>query len=182
MVIIFPLKTKFKNTKFITMNLISLTTVSIFATVFITIMYKHNETHVPSALCLPFIDPTGKVFMIHTLTWFLGISQLITSVSILVMHILVVFKLKHSQKLTVMSKPHFSDTSIIVQLTIISLSNILCWFSTSAIYITAMLVSTYPVSLIIWVTVLGLPINSVINPIIFMTPFLRDKVKKIITM
>ena len=47
------------------MNLISLSIVSLSASVLITIMYQLNEAYIPSTLCLPFIDPTGKVFLIH---------------------------------------------------------------------------------------------------------------------
>ena len=70
-----------------------------------------------------------------------------------------------------------SDSILIIQLVVITVSNIICWFPSNSIYITAMFSSTYPISLLIWTTVIGLPINSLINPLTFIGVLLRQQIK-----
>ena len=81
------------------------------------------------------------------------------------MHIVLVNKLKESQQNI---RKSVSDSVLIAQLIFITLSNILCWFPAKGIYAAAMCLSTYPIDLIIWTTIIGLPINSIINPSIFL--------------
>ena len=85
------------------------------------------------------------------------------------MHIILVNEILQSQKSIRKSKSE-DNTLLIIQLIVITLSNILCWFPVNAVYVSAMFLPTYPtypVDLVIWSTVLGLPINSLINPIVF---------------
>ena len=63
------------------------------------------------------------------------------------------------------------------QFILTSTSNILCWFPTNAIYLSAMYLSTYPISLVIWTTVIIMPINSVINPCVFLLKNMKDTCK-----
>ena len=60
-----------------------------------------------------------------------------------------------------------SNLALIIQLILITTSNILCWFPASCVYISAMFLSTYPIDIVIWTTVIVLPINSIVNPSIF---------------
>lgn len=46
-------------------------------------------------------------------------------------------------------------------------TNAICWLPSSAIYITSVIMDTYPTSLLIWNAILINPLNSVINPLIF---------------
>ena len=60
-----------------------------------------------------------------------------------------------------------SHIAIIIQLSVITISNVIYWFPVNGIYIAAMTLSTYPINLIIWSTVIGLPLNSITNPSVF---------------
>ena len=84
------------------------------------------------------------------------------------MHFTIIFKLRRSKKNIKNFKMKVnSDIPLIIQVITITVSNILCWFPANGIYIAAMFPSTYPINLIIWTTLIGIPLNSVINPIIF---------------
>ena len=57
-----------------------------------------------------------------------------------------------------------SNFSLILQLILITVSNILCWFSTNSVYVTAMFLNSYPTNLIIFTVITCLPLNSIIIP------------------
>ena len=177
MIVIYPVDTKFKQLKFVSRTLVSVFLISLFIAVLISLLYRFEEKYIPISLCLPFVDPSAKVLLIKIVTWFTVITQLISSIAIFIIHILLVVNLKKSEELLSKSKSLSSDTILIGQLATITLSNILCWFPSNSIYVFAMFSSMYPVSLIIWTTVIGLPINSLINPLTFLSIFFRRYIK-----
>ena len=63
---------------------------------------------------------------------------------------------------------------MVSQLILISTSNILCWFPTNAIYLSAMYLPIYPINLVIWTTEIIMPINSVINPCVFLLTNMKE--------
>ena len=46
------------------------------------------------------------------------------------------------------------------------------------IYTAAMFLSTYPIDLIIWTTAVGLPLNSILNPSVFIIISIRKYIKE----
>ncbi len=86
----------------------------------------------------------------------------------------LVLNLKESKKNFHKSKStEDSDTGLVIQLVAISAPNILCWCPANVIFIAAMFQSTYPVDLILWTAVIGMPLNSVTNPVVFITISVR---------
>ena len=173
MIVIRPVNTKFKQLKFVVVTLGFLSMASFLFSVFISSTYINREKYIPTSLCLPFIDPTAHILMIKLLTWFVVITQTLTSLSILAMHILLIVKIRESEKKVTKLKSGQSNVALIVQLLTITTSNIFCWFPANAIYVAAMFLSRYPTDLIIWMTVISLPMNSLINPFIFIMVYLR---------
>ena len=137
----------------------------------ITLVFQFIEMQLPTSLCLPFIDPSGSSIITKVISWVVIISQLISSVLITGMHILLVNKVNKSNKSVQKQK---SDTTqmMIYQLILASTSNILCWFPANGIDLSAMFLSAYPINLVIWTTVIIMPIYSVINPFIFLVTHL----------
>ena len=178
MVVIYPVNTKFKQSEFATRTLAFLFLLSFLFSIFISSTYKLKEKYIPTSLCLPFIDPTQEVLMIKLITWFVVITQILTSLLMLAMYILLVVKLRKSEKCVKSLKHNHSKTLLIVQLIAITLSNILCWFPANVIYVTSMFLSRYPIDLIIWMTIIVLPMNSIINPFIFITVSLKGYIMK----
>ena len=94
------------------------------------------------------------------------------------MHILLVEKCKESSKNVTKSKAEDgSHIAVIFQLIVITTSNVICWFPVNGIYIAAMFLSTYPIDLIIWKPVICLPLNSIINPLVFIIVACRKYIK-----
>ncbi len=60
--------------------------------------------------------------------------------------------------------------SLPVQLFVITFTNLACWLPTSGVYIAALSLEQYPIDMVIWTSVCVMPINSLINPIIFVFP------------
>ncbi len=176
MVVINPVDTVFSTTAFTLKVLLSAYVTSFLAGVCASIVSKHVHKEMPMALCLPFVDPQKSSIMIEVQTWFIAATQTVTSGVILLMHVVLVSKVKESDKAIRKSKEGKNQTPIILQLTMITMSNILCWFPTNAVFIAAMFLVSYPVDLVIWTAVIALPLNSVVNPLVFLCFALRKKV------
>ena len=175
-VTISPLYTRFKETLFIVKSLSFLILFSIIFSTGIALLFKITEDNLTISLCLPFVDPTGSKLVIKFITWFSVLSQFATSVGIISMHFILVTEIRRSQK-NIQKSIHKSEVPLLIQLVMITTSNILCWFPAGCVYISAMFLSAYPIDLVIWTTVIGLPINSIINPCIFISTTIRKKIK-----
>ena len=174
LVTLHPLNTRFKEKQFIIKSLAFLVVCSLIFSICITLIFKSTEKISTLSICLPFIDPTGSQLIIKLITWFVVISQLATSIVIMIMHFYLLKESRKSQRNIQKSKSkEDSNVSLIIQLITITVSNILCWFPAGCVYLSAFFLSTYPIDLVIWTTVIGLPINSVLNPFIFIVTTLK---------
>ncbi len=175
-IVIHPVESRFKRTKPVIASIASIYFLSGLASLVLASVIKLMEGTVQTNLCLPFVDPTHSSWVISVLTWSLAISQFLTSVAIVGMHSCLVHKVLESQQALRKSKSE-DNVSLVVQLFVISFSNILCWLPVNAIYISAMFLTIYPVDMVSWSTVLGIPVNSLINPSVFIVTCLRKHVK-----
>ena len=177
--VVYPLKTRTKTEKK-TLYQISLT--HIFAmsfSVFLTLVLFFTEKHLPTSLCLPFIDPSGLSFFSKFISYINVISQSIISGIISSMHIFLIIHVnKNAGSIEVSKSLKNSNKAVISQLILTSASNILCWFPVNVVYISAMFLSVYPIDLVIWTTVTIMPINSVINPCILSSVKLKQILRK----
>ena len=75
-----------------------------------------------------------------------------------------------------------SDSFLITQLIILSLSNIMCWLPSGAIFINTMFLDRYPMELILWTIIAIGPINAIVNPCvnIFTTVRKEENFEKIL--
>ena len=177
MVVLHPFDTKFKRTSFTVKCLIVLISIPFLISTVATVYLKFIMITLPTSLCLPFVDPLNTSVFIKTVIWVVCITQTLTSIMIIVLHVLLIKALKESRKnIQSPSAKSNSNTAIAVQLFFISLSNILCWFPANIIYITAMFLDRYSTDLIIWTTIGVMPINSIINPMVFFIVCLRKNV------
>ena len=178
MVVINPLHTTFKNCRYVLGYAFSICILSFMLTVVTTLSLKVKEEFLPTSLCLPFIDPTNSVSIINILIWSIIVSQCVTSLVIIVSHVLLIRRLSnHQEKLQRTVTGDVYNISLPLQLIILTLSNILCWFPANTIYVITMIVPAYPIDLVIWMTVFVVPLNSIINPIVFISNYLRNILK-----
>ncbi len=99
MLVVHPMDSKFKRLRFtlkLETSAYALTSVVAVVLTCIFVYFGGNST---VSLCLPFInDPSGSVILTQVLAWVTAISQTVTSIAIVVIHTLLVRKLKESQK------------------------------------------------------------------------------------
>ena len=174
MVVIFPTDTKFRQSHFLFKALTCAFIISFIIVLLFSLILKLTNRFLTTALCLPFIDPTGKVVVIKVIAWLTATTQIITSIAITFLYIFLVLNLKKTQKEIGKSKAHHnSKFGLVTQLAVTSLAIMICWFPANLIFITTMFIATYPLELITWTVLLILPVNSIINSCIFISTCLR---------
>ena len=178
MIVINPLHTAFKNIKYVFRHAIAIYILSVLliAAPLLSLMLKTEV--LPTNLCLPFTDPTSSIFTIKVLVWSFICSQCFTSIIITVFHI-ILFKILHKNqnKLGIKTKKQSSHISLLIPLIVVTFSNVICWFPANTIYIITMVSPVYPIDLVIWMTVFVVPLNSIINPFVFISTNLRKIVQ-----
>ena len=178
MIVIHPMNTPFKNIDFIVKAIFYIFLVSFFITITTALLVIATETKIENNLCLPFVDPTKSFLLTKVLTWFMVITSSVSSVMITIIHIsLYINKRKSSINIRKYKVDNNSDIPLIVQLSIISLSNFLCWFPMNGTFMAAMFLSSYSLDLIMWTTVIVMPLNCFIIPLVFVITSLKKYVK-----
>ena len=150
-------------------------TVVCMITVMIYGITEQNKL-MPSSTCL-FLGETSKSLTVKMITILISSIQIGSFLNILIIYIIIINEL---------NKPNITnfkssriDKQILVQSVLITITNALCWLPSSAIYITSVVMETYPTNLLIWNAILINPLNSVINPLIFcLGPLLKRYVSK----
>ena len=177
MVVIFPINTRFKQTGFcLKVALLNYTVGLVISILFVLVIRSSNQT-LTTNLCFPLMDPSDYLTIIKYATWSVATLQMVASFVVLIMHFVVLKQLKYSQFFKLRSADNFKTP--IVQLAIITGSNILCWISTNILYITFMSMGRYPFVMVIWTVVVVVPINSVVNPLVYMTVTLKGFIDSI---
>ena len=166
-VVLYPVTSKFKDTQFVLKILYSVFTFTFVTSLMVMLFTKYIHEKMPLSLCLPFLDPTSSLLTIKVITWCTVFTESFTSVVIIVMHFLLIIKVNESHK-NITRSSQLLNISLIIQLVIITLSNIICWFPANAIFVSVMFLSRYPTELVMWTTVIGIPVNSIINPSVFL--------------
>ena len=174
MIVVNPLSVRFKTTKSIFKFLFAIILVSMSVSIVLTLLIRFTQERLPLSLCLPFVDPTNSILLIKIIAWCTAIIQVTISVFILALHsLLVQYLRKYQMEMDQNKNKENSDKTIIIQLALITVSNIICWLPTNIIYLTSLFLPRYPTDLVIWTTVLVTPLNSMINPTVFAVTLLR---------
>ena len=169
MVVMFPMKMRFRNTQLVTKWLFFLSLIYFSVSVFITSLLALTGEFLPLKFCFPFIDPTHSIIVITTLVYLIAVSHFLVSISILMMNLLLYINLKKSQKITHKKQTNKSNAFLIMQLAFLMTSNFLCWSSQDIIYITLMYLPKFSFNLILWTIGTIMPINSIVYPIVLIS-------------
>jgi len=173
MVVSNALTTKFKDTHFVKKWLVSLGMLALLSSLLFYFILKLTLKSLPTNLCLPFVDP-NKSIIFNVALFIVFITQTTTSIIISILHVLLVKSYNKSQEKVKTSKSGKSSSKpIIIQLVIITMSIILCWFPTNIIFVFAMFAERYSTDLIMWTIICGMPIYSIVMPVVFCIMHLR---------
>lgn len=178
MVVLYPMDTEFKDTKFVFRWLLTILAASNFVAITFTITSWYLTLNIPMSLCSPFIDLTNDITIIKVITFLTAIMQVTAAICILIVYSILIVSLKKSQETLQqsMSKKQ-SNLSLVVQIIIVTSSNILSWIPCGIIYVMVMFMEKYPIDMLIWITIGVAPINSVVNPIVFISTTVRKILK-----
>lgn len=164
-----PLTFKFKEFRFIfRCNLLLFVFSSALSTTATTIT-KVFSRKVPTALCSPFVDPSNSVTDVKIYTWLVVMSQTFAAFYILSQYTRLIFALQKSQiEMQKFSCIKQVPLTLALQMIVITLSNILCWIPSGVVYLISVMAEKYSTAMVVWTTICVMPINSVINPLIFL--------------
>ncbi len=178
MVVLQPTTTQWKRTTFISKCLSLVYGVLLCVSAFIALLGNFIQHKLPTNFCVPFVDPTKSDNLLATITWLILLFHLAVSLAIIVAHCMLVINLKKSQTNVAKLNTRDSDALLILQLVILSTSNVLCWVSSNSIYVTVMSLSRYPLELIMWAIAGATPLNSIVSPVVFIFTGIRKVLRE----
>ena len=134
---------------------------------------------IPFKLCFPFLDPSDSIVAIRIMTSFIVSVQFLCGIVIFVFYFLMMkYLIGYENDLIKKVDTKRSYLPLYMQVFLMTSSNVLCWIPSGIIYLVTMSLDKYPINLIIWSTIAIPPINSVINPIVFIVANVRSHKKK----
>ncbi len=176
MIVLCPVDTKFKVPSFVLKCVCYIYLGSFSICITITLFVRYSAVSLPMNLCLPVIDPTNSLQIISVTTWVIVVTQTASTAIIIALHVHLVSNV--SKVDTVLQRSRSDDNkALITQLAVITVTNIFCWMPGNGIFISAMFMDKYPIQLIFWSTVTNLPLNSLINPVVFIIVLLKKYFK-----
>ncbi len=166
-----PLETNFTEPIFVLKIIAVLFSASVCVALFSTTMqwaFYHN-IHIPMGVCSPFVDPEDNTISIKIFAWFVVILQCSSTVAILVTYIKMFKSLQESQQRLKDSVSKQRDNlPVIIQIIAITSSSILCWIPSCVVFLLSMFLTEYPIQMVVWIIIAVSPINSFLNPTIFL--------------
>ena len=136
MVVIHPLDSSFKDSRYVLKYLISIVVSITVLSVFYTFIIQIFHQNIPSQLCSPFLNPVKTNYIAKSFLWLIVIIQCVAAMSIITLYFYLIRELKKSQeKLKKAISQKQSNFALLFQLIIITVSNLLCWLPSSSIYL-----------------------------------------------
>ena len=150
---------------------------SLCLSMILTLILQYTEGHLPTTLCLPFVDPSNLSLFTKVISLTVTTIQSIVSISIIIINILIVKNINKSERFLEKASAH-SNKKMMSQLILTTTSNILCWFPCNSVYISAIFLSVCSIDVVIWTTVAIMPVNSIINPCVFIETHVKAYFRK----
>ena len=164
MVILYPLESKFRYSMF---------TLKVTIVGFITCVVTSMKCGLiirlqgsPNNLCLPLVDPSDKSWIVYMITGIIAIVQLVVIVLTTIPHVLIILQIKMSQNNIRFTSNVQSAAAIVKHVILLTMSMVLCWVPASIIFCSALFMNKYPMLMVYWTTVLIVPINAIVIPIV----------------
>ena len=157
-VVLKPFESRNKSPQFAVKGVVVCVTISVSMSVVCSTILPW-DSKIVSGMCLPFVDNTPLSTAVLVL-------QVTTVLVVTCSHIMLLKALKDSKEAAGQSSDlHFSTY---FQLILLNLSYLFSWILPDILYLVASFLPEYPTELVLWAIVLVVPLNSLINPVIFM--------------
>ncbi len=161
-----PLESKFKVHAFATGIIKKSFSVVFLVCASTTAVSKHVLGSLPFSLCIPYVDPIGKYFLLKSLTCVFAAFQTGVCVAVLFAHVQLMFAL-NTGDVSLGRRQAKLTASVITQLTVLSLSNMVSWIPSNTIFLCSLFAPKFSTRLVIWTTALLLPSSSIVHPVVF---------------
>ncbi len=176
MVVKYPLESKFKDVSFIKKVIGVLTTSASAVVLGFSLIFWWTAGHVPSELCVPFVDPTDTVVFVPVLSLLNLVFQCAVIITVTTTYVLLVKNLKdHEETIQKTTNRKKSHGPIICQIIIDITSKTLSWIPISVVFITALFLPEYPSQMLPWCFVTMATVSSVIDPVVFVVTSRRKR-------
>ena len=168
MVVAYPLTSKFKQNAFVRKILFSVVSLSSVVAVFVTTLRSFFQPALPFRLCNALTDPFNLFFIDRPLTMFVCVYKHVAICIMILLYIKLFISLKESKaSLGNAASKENSNKSLIIQIIVTVAASILCWTPESIVHLVTLFLDNYPIELVIWTTVIVMPIHSFVIPIVF---------------
>ena len=174
MVVTYPIDSRFKKRKFVLKCCILVYGFSITLVTNYIITFTHMYPSVSFRLCSPFIDPTHSNIMLRVATC-----------AVVCLHFVVyffntLFNSKIILKLKSLPGTKLKVTAVLKQLSILTVSTILCWIPSGIIFLICMFIDEFSITMVVWVVITMPSVHSVTNSILFIATTARKQQTKLI--
>ena len=171
-VVKFPFNSHFKSVKIFIRYVMGGIVCNVVCCIAVAYIYGFVEQNnlMPSPVCI-YLGETFKSPVVKNATLGVAILQIFCFVITAVINVIIMDTLKNQN----IKKNIEAEQQVLIQVLLVTATNAICWIPSSILYLTSIVIETYPTSLIMWNVILINPVNSVINPIIFcITPMVRE--------
>ena len=175
MVVQNPFKTRFRNTRFVFKYLVIIYILISMLSIGLMILFIKTQKNsaLPNSLCNVFYDTTGSTLS-NVLVILLAGAQIAVTISIFVLYLFLIINIRKASGV-LSSTNVFKMKDVVFQILLLTGSNILCWIPSAIIYLLSFYLKNYPKNLMTVTTILIIPINSIINPILIASTNHRSK-------
>ena len=156
MVVLYPLDSRFKVKSFVSQRLLFGVCTLGFFSLTAGLKLKLTNWKTPSVLCSPFIDPHGSSLGIRLIAIVLLFFKMSAIVLTTLMYTCMVKNIKKANENMQVSNQR-DIFSIVIQATILIISNFISWIVPSAIYTVCLFLKYYPKDTLTWITVTIVP-------------------------
>ncbi len=172
MVVLYPMTTKCKRISQVSKWVCIILFMSFSFSLAVTVFVKQQHEKVSNHLCMPFVEHGWSILIVRVTTFITATVLLISGITVFVMNKLMVQSLMTSQGNLQKSKSH-TTSSIVVQLCILSTSNVICWWPPIFADISTVFLPDFSLVTIALVKFACAPINGLVYPVVLTAVLLK---------
>ena len=168
MIIKYPVKTKFKQPRYLLKLIVCSFTLSCVFTFVISVIMKLFSLPITTPFCIPFVDPSNSILLVKFLMWFITVCQFLATGVTATWYISLFYELKKAtEKVQNPSSKKVSYVSILIQIAVLFSANTLTWIPSGSIYFVIMMMEKYPMEIVLWTIIVIGPISAIVTPSVF---------------
>ncbi len=166
-VAVWPLASRFLENKFLGMICVFGTAINVILGVSLNVYFvlTTEGKQLPTGLCL-ILGHTKHFTTSMITTIFIIIIQGVSCVTIPVLYLLLILQVDKSKENLKDSVAHKEEGNMTKSI-LVSFTNLLCWIPSTIMLRLTLTWDDYPYSILIWTTMVIIPLNAILNPFVF---------------